>query len=49
MLVEFLTLIIERDFVRNSNKLIYFVDLYEEFKINSFDQDQNPKQNEMEP
>lgn len=29
MLIEFLTLIIERDFIRNSNKLINFVNLYD--------------------
>lgn len=28
MLVEFLTLIIERDFIKNSNKLIFFLELF---------------------
>lgn len=48
MLVEFLTLIIERDFIRNSNKLIYFVELYEQFKNNTFEQEQRPKSSGVE-
>ena len=39
MLVELLSLIIERDFIKNSNKLIYFCELYEEIKGKSFEAD----------
>lgn len=47
MLVEFLTLIIERDFIKNSNKLMYFTDLYEEIKGKNFDADQSYTKNTM--
>jgi len=45
MLVEFLSLIIERDFIKNSNKLIYFADLYEEIRGKNFDNDHNYSKN----
>ena len=36
MLVEFLSLVIERDFIKNSNKLSSFAELFEEFKREDF-------------
>lgn len=47
MLVEFLTLIIERDFIKNSNKLMYFADLYDEIKGKNFDADQTYSKNNL--
>ena len=40
MLVEFLSLIIERDFIRNSNKLVDFANIFEEFKQQHLAMDQ---------
>lgn len=39
MLVEFLSLVIEKDFIKNSTKLAQFVDLYEEVRGKTLDQD----------
>ena len=39
MLVEFLSIIVEREFVRNSNKLVDFAQLFEEFRIQSSEVD----------
>jgi len=48
MLVEFLALIIEKDFVKNSNKLAYFVDLYEEIRGKNIDQEYAYGKNNLE-
>ena len=39
MLAEFLSLIIEKDFIRNSTKLSDFAQLYEEFKYQDLEVD----------
>lgn len=39
MLVEFLSIIVEREFVRNSNKLVDFAQLFEEFRVQSSEVD----------
>lgn len=48
MLVEFLSLVIEKEFIKNSNKIIHFVDLYEEIRGKNLDQDHGYNKNSME-
>ncbi len=48
MLVEFLTLIIERDFIKNSNKLIFFADLYDEIKGKNLDAEHSYSKNNLQ-
>jgi hypothetical protein len=50
MLVEFLSLVIDKDFIKNSTKISHFVDLYEEIRGKTLEQDhayKGPAEEEM--
>lgn len=39
MLVEFLSLVIDKDFIKNSTKIAHFLELFEEVRGKPLDQD----------